>query len=159
MSGGEPINWTDEMVGALCGEIASGRAISELAGKDGFPSERAIYRKMSSDPKFAGIIAQARAAQQEYEADACVDMADKATAADWQVVKLRIWARQWRASKLAPKKYGDRMQLTGADGGAIRTVDEAALAKLEPHELDQLIAIRQKLEPSDTSGSSGGEGS
>ena len=40
-------------------------------------------------------------------------MADMATPDDWQVVKLRIWARQWRASKLAPKKYGDKLELSG----------------------------------------------
>ena len=36
-------------------------------------------------------------------------MADAATPEDWQVVKLRIWARRWRASKLAPKVYGERI--------------------------------------------------
>src|SRR3984885_11190199 len=45
-----------------------------------------------------------------------VDMADAATPEDWQVVKLRIWARQWRASKLAPKVYGERIdaKISGA---------------------------------------------
>ena len=44
--------------------------------------------------------------------DQCVRMADEATPEDWQVVKMRIWARQWRASKLAPKKYGDKVEQT-----------------------------------------------
>jgi terminase small subunit-like protein len=35
-------------------------------------------------------------------------MADAATEADRQVVKLRIWARQWRGAKLAPKRYGEK---------------------------------------------------
>ena len=47
-------------------------------------------------------------------------MADAATEADYNVVKLRIWARQWRASKLAPKKYGDR-----SDVNVTQTIDVA----------------------------------
>ncbi|MCZ4321442.1 hypothetical protein O4H56_05250 [Pseudomonas anguilliseptica] len=35
--------------------------------------------------------------------------------------RLRVDARKWLASKMAPKKYGDKLQteLTGANGGAI----------------------------------------
>jgi hypothetical protein len=47
-------------------------------------------------------------------------MADKATAEDWQVVKLRIWARQWRASKLAPKKYGEKIDHNHGGGMTIK---------------------------------------
>jgi len=35
-------------------------------------------------------------AQQKNGAARCVEMADEATLEDWQLVKLRIWARQWR---------------------------------------------------------------
>jgi len=36
--------------------------------------------------------------------------------------RLRIDARKWLASKLAPKKYGDKVaaELSGPDGGPIR---------------------------------------
>lgn len=36
------------------------------------------------------------------------------TPENWQVVKLRIWARQWRAAKLAPKVYGDKVEVAGS---------------------------------------------
>lgn len=64
-------------------------------------------------------------------------MADQATPENWQVVKLRIWARQWRAAKLAPRKYGDKIttELTGKDGGAIETID------LTPREIAQRAAF------------------
>jgi len=37
--------------------------------------------------------------------------------------RLRIDARKWLASKLAPKKYGDKIDatLSGPDGGPIKT--------------------------------------
>lgn len=34
--------------------------------------------------------------------------------------RLRVDARKWLASKMAPKKYGDKIEHTGADGGAIQ---------------------------------------
>lgn len=76
---------------------------------------------MATDETWRNEIARAREAQQEALIDETVDMADDATPEDWQVVKLRIWARQWRAGKLAPKKYGERASVehTGADGGPL----------------------------------------
>jgi membrane protein implicated in regulation of membrane protease activity len=33
--------------------------------------------------------------------------------------RVRIDARKWKASKLAPKKYGEKIQHAGHDGGAL----------------------------------------
>jgi hypothetical protein len=70
------------------------------------PSKTAVYARMASDNDFRTTIARAREAQQHAMIDDTIDLADSATPENWQVVKLRIWARQWRAAKLAPKVYG-----------------------------------------------------
>jgi hypothetical protein len=110
-----PIDWTDELVERICAEIASGRSVADIGTEDWCPCDRTIYRRMASDEKFNAAISTARSAQQESEMDKCIEMADMATQEDWQVVKMRIWARQWRASKLAPKKYGDKIAIGGAE--------------------------------------------
>ncbi len=108
------IVWGDDLIVRLCDEIAGGRAIHEIAETESWcPGEASIYRHMAKDEAFRSAITSARAAQQDREVDECIRMADLATTEDWQVVKLRIWARQWRASKLAPRKYGDRLELAG----------------------------------------------
>jgi plasmid stabilization system protein ParE len=56
--------------------------------------------------KTSELVSRARELQQDAEAERMIEMADAATVEDWQVVRLRIWARMWRASKLAPRKYG-----------------------------------------------------
>lgn len=106
-----PFEWTEEAMQKLCDDIASGLSIREAAKKKGAPSEATIYRRMASDKKFAAMMAAAREAQQDAEVEKCVQMADRATPDNWQVVKLRIWARQWRAAKLAPHKYGDKQHI------------------------------------------------
>lgn len=108
-------DWSPEVVASLCANIVGGMSIKQAVQEPGAPSEPTVYRKMAADPVFAEAMARARTAQQDHEADACVEMADAATPEDWQVVKLRIWARQWRAAKLAPKRYGDmqKVELSG----------------------------------------------
>ena len=78
------------------------------------PVKSSVYLEMARSDEFATAIARARTAQQECVIDETVDMADAATVEDREVVKLRIWARQWRAAKLAPNKYGER---TAVDHG------------------------------------------
>jgi hypothetical protein len=95
----------------ICDHLTTGKSLLDVERLQGYPSADSMYRQMARDPDFAARIAQAREAGQDHEADACVKMADEATGENWQVVKLRIWARQWRASKLAPKRYGDKVDL------------------------------------------------
>ena len=111
------------VVDELCDRIASGRGIVEVCSDPDMPHDTTVYRHMAKNPEFAARIARAREAQQEAEPDRIVQMAEAATAEDWQVVKLRIWARQWRAAKLAPKKYGEKItaEVSGKDGGPIET--------------------------------------
>lgn len=115
------------VVDLLCERVASGLGISAVCDMPDMPAKTTVYARMASDDAFRTRIARAREAQQDSEADYCVDMADQATAEDWQVVKLRIWARQWRASKLAPKKYGEKLELEhGGDMNVVfKTVYEA----------------------------------
>lgn len=105
-----------EVVDRLCERLASGEGMSAICRDEGMPAATTVYARMAVDADFRTRIARAREAQQESEMDGCIDMADAATTEDWQVVKLRIWARQWRASKLAPKKYGDKLALTDPTG-------------------------------------------
>jgi hypothetical protein len=92
----------------VCDALIAGDSLTQLCKDSDMPSEASVYRAMAKDDEVARIIARARECQQDAEIDRTVAMADAATEADYNVVKLRICARQWRASKLAPKKYGDR---------------------------------------------------
>lgn len=100
------------IVDEICERLVAGEGIKNIGEDTRMPSARAIYMRMSSDAEFSARIARAREAQQEAEVERCVELADEATAEDWQVKKLQIWARQWRAAKLAPKKYGDKIDHT-----------------------------------------------
>ena len=94
--------------------------MTEACTPSDVPHHTEVYRTMAADPIIAQRIARAREAQQHAEIDRTVAMADAATPENWQVVKLQIWARQWRAAKLAPKVYSDRIAHTGPDNGPMK---------------------------------------
>lgn len=129
----------------ICDGLIEGKSIVQVCEPQDMPHFTMVYRVMAKDEVFAKEIARAREAQQEAIIDSTVDLADGATAEDWQVVKLRIWARQWRAAKLAPKKYSDKAQveLTGADGGPMQvqalTIDARALLPEHRQALKQAL--------------------
>lgn len=91
----------------ICNGLIAGNSIRKVCEPVTMPSCTDVYVEMARNEDFRNAIARARIAQQDVIVDEIVDMADAASSDDWQVVKLRIWARQWRAAKLAPKRYGD----------------------------------------------------
>ncbi len=85
--------------------------------------------------------------------DEALEIADDASG-DWAVDKdgkktldheniqrsrLRVDTRKWAAGKLAPKRYGDKLQHTGEGGGPIRVRPD--LSKLTDEELNVLERI------------------
>jgi hypothetical protein len=56
-------------------------------------------------------------AQQHPMIDETIEMADAATPENWQVVKPRIWALPWRGAKLAPRVYGDEVEVAARRRG------------------------------------------
>lgn len=131
------------LVQEICDRLASGESMRSITADPRMPPSSQVYLRMAQDESFRSNIVAAREAQQEALIDQTVDMADDATPEDHQVVKLRIWARQWRAGKLAPKKYGERVatEITGANGGPIQTETTLTVSNLTDDQLRALASI------------------
>jgi hypothetical protein len=125
----KPSAYDDAAIDALCQRLVSGMGMNQACKLPECPSRSAVYERLALDEQFQTRIARVREIQQYAVMDDIVDMADAATPENWQVVKLRIWARQWTAAKLAPKIFGDKRQveLNSAPGIAERL--NAALAR------------------------------
>lgn len=93
-------------VEALCNYLVSGLSMTKACRKPECPLDRSVYIRMAKDPEFFATIMRAREMQQHAFAAQNIEIADKATAENWQVARLRIWARQWDAARMAPKHYG-----------------------------------------------------
>ena len=125
------IKWTLELENAICSAIAiTPKGLEHICkAHPEFPSPDAIQDRKLKSTDFGGKYARAKADQVMILAEQIIEIADDAQndvidTDDGPVVnreivercKIRIDARKWLASKLAPKIYGDKSALTNADG-------------------------------------------
>jgi hypothetical protein len=89
--------------------MAEGESLRSVCRDAGMPSEGAVRGwAHGGRAGFAARHREARALQQEYWADEIVDLADRGDL-DPQDRQVRIDTRKWLMSKLAPRRYGDRL--------------------------------------------------
>ena len=141
--------WTEAIEDEILNRLMGGESLMDIcgAGRDDFlPSERTVYKRLTEDGEFAQKYARAREVQAHHETEEIRQIADTATPENVNVARLRIEARKWRASKMAPKVYGDKLAIGGADDlPAIKTDDVSARYLLKAH-LDA-IASRTSSKP------------
>ncbi len=138
---GRPSAYSEELAAAICDRLINGESLVRICKSEGMPDRSTVLRWQASLPEFAAKCARARDGQADFLHDDMAEIEDKVAdgTMDPAAARVILSSKQWRASKLAPKKYGDRTQLehTGAGGGPIQTVDlssltEEQLAALEP---------------------------
>jgi hypothetical protein len=112
--------FTQEAADRICEEIVQGKSLRQLCAADDMPAVSTIFKWMADFPAFSEQYARAKDEQAELLADEIISIAD--SEGDPQKARVKIDARKWVASKLKPKKYGDKTQLehSGPDGGAIK---------------------------------------
>lgn len=108
-SAGRPSEYTEEMADIICTLIAEGQSLRAICDTEGYPHQSTVYRWLMNEGVFREKYQIARDAQQDTYVDETIHIAD--TEPDPQKARVRIWARQWHASKLRPKKYGDRIDV------------------------------------------------
>lgn len=155
---GRPSSFTPELATLICDRIASGETLRQVCRDEGMPSQSMVFRWLQADEPFREQYARAREALMDHFADELIDIAEDGSN-DWteretkagriEVVdreviersRLRIEARKWLMGKCAPKKYGEKLQLAGDGGGAIRSETSLKLADLTGEERNALRAI------------------
>lgn len=126
MAGGRPEEYSQEIADRICESLANGKSLNRLCKLDEYPSQSAVYSWLSKHDDFAEKYARAREKQADFYAQEIVDIGDEQSEVvtedgrkfdpDVNRDRLRIDARKWFASKVAPKKYGDKqaIELTGS---------------------------------------------
>lgn len=119
----EPVDSVNDMIrDAICAQLVEGKSLVEICRQEGFPARRTVYEWQEKDEAFRSRIVRAREIGQDALIDQCREIADSATPEDVNVAKLRIWHRQWEASKRAPKQFGDKTAITDGNGGPLQFV-------------------------------------
>lgn len=140
---GRPSSYTPEVGLAICERLANGESLQAICRDDAMPRREKVLRWLAANPDFRTQYALAREEQADLLADQIVEIADTPFMGikikDGRVIecdmiehrRLQVDARKWFASKVAPKKYGDRVatELTGKDGGPIETSNLSDIEK------------------------------
>lgn len=138
---GRPTDYNDQVASRLLAEIADGKSVASLCKQDWAPSRQTFYQWIHKHRAFADSYAKAKDDCAESLADEIIDIADDGTN-DWmdnndpenpgyrlngehyQRSRLRIDTRKWVASKLKPKKYGEKTEVEHSGSVGSRTPAE-----------------------------------
>ena len=107
---------TDDIVDRICDLLIEGLSMRRICLQEGMPSRATLLRWMASSPDFEAKCARARLMQADTMDDMVLDLIDEVDEDNAHAMKVKLSAIQWRASKLNPKKYGEKTQLTNGDG-------------------------------------------
>jgi len=132
-----PTDFSAELALEICERIAAGESVRAITADDHMPAERTVYRWLAARAEFCQQYARAREAQADALVDQIIAIADApligTVTTEKEVVcdgvlapttetrtsdavdrsKLMVDARKWAAAKLAPKKYGNKLELSG----------------------------------------------
>lgn len=142
MAGGRPTDYTEELAIEVCARLAEGQSMRKIAKDEHMPSTVTIFAWLRKHEEFLNQYEKAKSECADMYAEEIIEIADDssndyidvadengetgATRLNTEHVqrsRLRIDARKWVASKLKPKKYGDKTttELTGRNGEPIQT--------------------------------------
>ena len=125
---GRPSLYSPKLVEDICDRIADGESLRTICDDETMPDRRTVLRWLDTHPDFAAKYARAREAQGDAMDEKILAVADACTNETAAADRVKILAYQWRAAKLAPKKYGEKVisELSGPNGGPIETKDVSA---------------------------------
>jgi len=130
---GRPTRYSQDLADTICGELATGKSMRTVCRAADMPAMSTVFKWLRERPDFSEQYARAKAEAADALVEEILDIADDGSN-DWMEVhdrdgnatgyklngehvqrsRLRIDTRKWIASKLRPKKYGDRV---GVDHG------------------------------------------
>lgn len=112
---GRPTIYSPELAAEICRRLAEGMSLRSVCKADDMPDASSVFLWIQVHEEFSKQYARAKEESADAMSEDMLEIADN-EAGDVQRDKLKIDTRKWLASKLKPKKYGDKLGIGGADG-------------------------------------------
>jgi hypothetical protein len=120
---GRPSKYKPSLGDEICARLSQGESLVKICKDDHMPAPKTVYAWLREHEDFRNNYVRARDEQAETYADEITFIADTAT--DYNLARLQVDARKWVASKLKPKKYGDKIDMTSGGDKIIPTFQVA----------------------------------
>ena len=135
---GRPSIYNNTIADKICTCISDGNSLRTIAAMPGMPNLVTVFRWLRRHEEFSKQYARAKEEQAEALIEDMLDIADdnqrdrkmvsrngeEVEVVDNDVInraRLRVDTRKWIASKLQPKKFGDKLDMT-SDGERLQTI-------------------------------------
>jgi hypothetical protein len=106
---GRPSIYSDGLAAEICERLASGESLNAICADPCMPTRQAVHEWVADNRAgFGDKYARARTAQADHYADEIIEIVD--SEADPARARVRMDGRKWVASKLAPRKYGEKLE-------------------------------------------------
>ena len=146
---GRPSSYNVDRAAEICARLVNGESLRAICRDPHMPDVKTVYLWMAQNETFLQQYTQAKEDQADTLQEDILDIADtlpeqvvddkgiaRVDAAYVNWMRLRVDSRKWIASKLKPKKYGDRTTLAGDKENPVEVrtnteVFDALLANLE----------------------------
>jgi hypothetical protein len=140
--------YTPELAAEICNRIGGGETLRSVCTERGMPSRVKFLEWVDDDRDGLGNrYARARERQMEFWSDELVTIADDETI-EPNSRRVRIDARRWLMSKIAWRRYGDKLTHVGDADNPIQVMHRrAGIADMEPGELAALMQFAEALLP------------
>lgn len=112
MPAGRPTDFTTHLANEICEKLAEGQSLRAICEAEHMPAESTVrHWALENREGFFAQYTRARDVGLDCMADRVLHDADTAT--DASIGRLKMDARRWYLSKMAPKRYGDKLELSG----------------------------------------------
>ena len=125
---GRPSRFSNEIATEVCDRLAAGESLQSICRDRHLPHERTVRRWAIEDHEgFSPRYTRERELQTECLIDQIVAIADsvadeRESSPAVHAARLRVDARKWIASKMLPRKYGDRLGVDSTGSLTIKIV-------------------------------------
>ena len=145
---GRPSSYSDELAEDICERLASGESLVQICRDDSMPSRRTVLYWQEQNAAFCAMCARAREGQADFAHDEMMAIENQVLSGlvPPDVARVALSSKQWRAAKLAPKKYGDKTTIEASATVKVEHTRRLDISKLTDDQLDALEgALRETV--------------
>lgn len=133
------------IVEAICAKIAEGGIGNtvDAAAKEHGITRGTLWKWTTGDKTLGQLYSEARVWQAHSLGEDAITRADGATKETAHAVRLQVDTLKWYTSKIAPRIYGDRIEVTGSNGIPLMPAPTTRtdLSRLSMDQLEQYAAL------------------
>lgn len=129
---GRPTDFTSELANAICERLAEGESLRSICQPDDMPAESTV-RAWAKDDRDGFYAQYTRARDLGLDCMADRVLADADTATDASLGRLKMDARRWYLSKMAPKRYGEKVEVEHAGEVKVTRVERRIVDPTHPN--------------------------